>query len=163
MSSERVRLAHSIIDTNLYMALATADRDGRPWASPVWYAHSSYSEFLWVSKPEVRHSRNLAARAQLAIVIFDSSVPIGGAQAVYIGGTARELSGAECERAIEIYSRRSEAHGAGKWTTTDVIARAPLRLYRAAAIDAFVLEADDRRLPVPLAPNAQPGTTEPGS
>ena len=32
---ERAALARGIADTNLYMTLATADRDGRPWASPV--------------------------------------------------------------------------------------------------------------------------------
>ena len=32
------------------MTLATADADGVPWASPVWYAPDGYSELLWVSQ-----------------------------------------------------------------------------------------------------------------
>ena len=32
----------AIVDATLYMVLATADRDGRPWASPVYFAPSSY-------------------------------------------------------------------------------------------------------------------------
>jgi nitroimidazol reductase NimA-like FMN-containing flavoprotein (pyridoxamine 5'-phosphate oxidase superfamily) len=148
---EHVQLARSIIEANLYMTLATADGEGLPWASPVWYAHSAYSEFLWVSNPEARHSRNITTRAQVAIVIFDSSVPVGEAQAVYVDAVARELSDSERQRAIEIFSGRSEAQGAGEWTTADVIAPAPLRLYRAAAVEAFVLQGDDRRLPIPLA------------
>ncbi len=46
------------------MTLGTADEGGTPWVSPVWYAPDGYTEFLWVSDPEARHSRNLAARAE---------------------------------------------------------------------------------------------------
>jgi nitroimidazol reductase NimA-like FMN-containing flavoprotein (pyridoxamine 5'-phosphate oxidase superfamily) len=55
-------VARDIIDSNAYMTLATADENGRPWASPVWYAAEGYAHFYWVSSPEARHSRNLAAR-----------------------------------------------------------------------------------------------------
>jgi hypothetical protein len=66
------------------------------------------TDFLWVSRPDARHSRNLAGRPELAIVIFDSTVPVGGAEAVYLEALAEELSGAERERAIAAFSRRSE-------------------------------------------------------
>jgi len=32
----------AIVDANQYMTLATADEDGLPWASPVWYAAADY-------------------------------------------------------------------------------------------------------------------------
>jgi nitroimidazol reductase NimA-like FMN-containing flavoprotein (pyridoxamine 5'-phosphate oxidase superfamily) len=142
-------VAREIIDANRYLTLATADGDGNPWAAPVWYAHEGYTDFLWVSRPEARHSRNLASRPRLAIVIFDSTVPVGGAQAVYVEALAEELSGAERERGIAIYSRRSQAHGAGEWRGADVVAPAPHRLYRARASEHFV-QANDRRTLVQL-------------
>jgi nitroimidazol reductase NimA-like FMN-containing flavoprotein (pyridoxamine 5'-phosphate oxidase superfamily) len=153
-------LAREIIDANRYMTLATADGDGRPWAAPVWYAHQGYTDFLWVSRPETRHSRNLASRPELAIVIFDSTVPVGGAQAVYVEAVAEELDGAERDRGIATYSRRSQAHGAGQWRRADVIAPAPHRLYRAKASQHFVLASNDRRIPVQLGrgPEPQPDT-----
>jgi nitroimidazol reductase NimA-like FMN-containing flavoprotein (pyridoxamine 5'-phosphate oxidase superfamily) len=137
-------LARGIIDANRYVTLATADGDGRPWATPVWYAHEGYSDFLWVSRPDARHSRNLAGRPELAIVIFDSTVPVGGAEAVYLEALAEELSGAERERAIAALSHRSEADGGGQWRTADVIAPAPHRLYRARASAHFVLGVNDQ-------------------
>jgi nitroimidazol reductase NimA-like FMN-containing flavoprotein (pyridoxamine 5'-phosphate oxidase superfamily) len=70
-------LARSIIDSNRYMTLGTADDGGVPWVSLVWYATEDYREFFWVSSPEARHSRNLEARPELAIVIFDSHQPGG--------------------------------------------------------------------------------------
>ena len=101
-----------IIDSNRYMTLATADDGGRPWASPVWFAHDAYKEFFWVSRPDANHSRNLVIRPELAMVIFDSTVPPGNGQAVYVAANAAELSRHECDRAIAIYSRRSVAHRA---------------------------------------------------
>jgi pyridoxine/pyridoxamine 5'-phosphate oxidase len=140
--------ARRLIDGAMYMTLATADGDGRPWASPVWFAPAGYSEFLWVSDPEARHSRNLATRPQVAIVIFDSTVRIGAAEAVYVEAVAERLSGIELERAVAIFSARSTAVGAREWTLADVSSPARLRLYRAAASAQFVLGPDDRRVPV---------------
>src|SRR6266542_4675316 len=57
------------------MALGTADGSGTPWVSPVWYAPLSYREYVWVSRPGTRHSRNLAERPQIAI--YDSHRPGG--------------------------------------------------------------------------------------
>ena len=143
-------MARRIVDTNWYMTLATADEDGTPWASPVWFAPESYTAFLWVSKPEARHSRNLAARPRLGIVMFDSTVPFGGAEALYAEAAAEQLAGPEAERAIAIFSRRSEAFGAGEWAQEQITAPAELRLYRAVASAQYVLDRTDRRVPVSL-------------
>jgi Pyridoxamine 5'-phosphate oxidase len=140
--------ARRLIDAAMYMTLATADDEGRPWASPVWFAPVDYSEFLWVSKPDARHSLNIAARPEVAIVIFDSTVRIGAAEAVYLEAVAEELFGSELEIAIEVFSAGSTAAGAREWTTADVIAPASLRLYRATASACFVLGPNDRRVPV---------------
>lgn len=101
-------VARQVIDASRYLVLATADQHGVPWASPVWYAHASYREFFWVSHPQARHSRNIETQRQVSIVIFDSSVRPGAAQAVYISGTAELTTGSELRRSIEIYSRRSQ-------------------------------------------------------
>ena len=148
-------VAREIVDSNLYMTLATADGDGNPWPSPVWYAHADYTEFLWVSRPDARHSTNLAARPQVGIVIFDSTAGVGAAQAVYLEAVAEELTGTDRDQVIALYSLRSEAHGARPWTGTDVTAPAPLRLYRATASSVFVLGENDRRVPVSVAGSAR--------
>lgn len=54
-------IARSIIDSNRYMTLGTADESGLPWMSPAWYAVAEYRESFWVSSPEARHSRNVDA------------------------------------------------------------------------------------------------------
>jgi nitroimidazol reductase NimA-like FMN-containing flavoprotein (pyridoxamine 5'-phosphate oxidase superfamily) len=98
MAAELADVARSVIDANSYMALGTADGAGNPWVSPVWFASEDYRNFHWVSSPDAKHSRNLAAHPEVAIAIFDSSVPVGSAQAVYMKGVAKELTGAELEQ-----------------------------------------------------------------
>jgi len=145
--AELETVARSIIDSNRYMTLATADEHGSPWASPVWYAPVGYREFLWVSSPEARHSRNLALRAELAIVIFDSH-QAGGWNALYMSAVAEQLS--DVDEVIQIYSRHGEAQGLRAWTRDDVVHPARHRLYRATASEQFVLDPHDQRLPVRL-------------
>ena len=135
--------AEEIIDAGRYMVLATADENGVPWASPVWYAPDGYTRFLWVSREDTRHSRNLAVRPQLSIVIFDSSAPIGTGEGVYMDAVAEQL--AEPMREIEIFSRRSVEQGGGAWTVADISQPAEIRLYRATASEQWIGRRDRRQ------------------
>jgi pyridoxine/pyridoxamine 5'-phosphate oxidase len=144
-------VARAIIDSNRYMTCATADANGLPWASPVWYAAADCREFFWVSSPEARHSRNIAARPQLGIVIFDSTVAPNSGQAVYMAAVAVELAGADLDHGLAIFNRRSLEQGLRAWTLDDVRAPARHRLYCATASEHFVLSPRDERVPVALA------------
>ena len=105
MTDDNAAIARAIIDANSYMVLGTADASGSPWVSPVWFATEAYREFFWVSSPEARHSRNLAVRPQLSIVIFDSTVIPGEGAAVYMSATAEELTGDAIEAGLEVYAQ----------------------------------------------------------
>ena len=135
-------IARTIVDANRFMTLATADADGVPWASPVWYAPAEYREFFWVSKPGARHSQNLSVRPELSIVIFDSHL-VGGWNALYLSAVAERLD--DVERGIEIFSRRSEEQGFPPWTRDQVLPPARHRLYRATVTERFVLDTHDER------------------
>jgi nitroimidazol reductase NimA-like FMN-containing flavoprotein (pyridoxamine 5'-phosphate oxidase superfamily) len=149
--AEREAMARAIVDDNSYLTLGTADADGLPWASPVWYAPASYREFFWVSKPGARHSQNIAVRPEVGIVIFDSTVPISTGKAVYMAARAEEVTGAdEIERGVSVFSRRSLKQGGRAWTPDDVGSTARPRLYRAVALEQFVLSPEDERLPLRL-------------
>ena len=144
-------VARDIIDSNLYMVLGTAGEDGRPWVTPVYFAPHGYAEFYWISSPEAMHSRNLAARPEVSIVVFNSQVPISTGQGVYMEGTAEELHEDALERAIVVYSDRAKSHGGREFTAADVQPPAPYRLYRVIASGHWVLDPDaspDQRTPV---------------
>jgi uncharacterized protein YhbP (UPF0306 family) len=142
-------IARRIIEANNYLTLATADRDGRPWASPVCYTPDSGSDFYWVSRPDSRHSRNLAERREVGIVIFDSQVPLFGAEAVYLTAYAEQVAAPDLARCAEIYSSRFpevSSFGAARLQAPEAF-----RLYRAHLLEASVLINDgspDVRIPV---------------
>jgi nitroimidazol reductase NimA-like FMN-containing flavoprotein (pyridoxamine 5'-phosphate oxidase superfamily) len=148
MGEAQAETARRLIDEGRYMTLATADGEGRPWASPVWYAHDGYRDFVWVSKPDARHSANLADRQEAAIVIFDSHRVPGETEAVYVEAKAAEVADGDLDAGIEIFSRRSEAQGLAAWTRDDVTGGAAHRLYRAVASAQYLLGENDRRVPV---------------
>jgi hypothetical protein len=142
-----------IIEASRYLVLATADTTGRPWSSPVYFAPIGFTEFFWVSSPDATHSRNIAVRPEVGIVIFDSQAAIGAGQGVYMSAAAKLLEDDETARGIEAFSRRSLAHGGGEWTSEDVRPGAGLRLYQATADSHWILAKDgrpDHRIPVPL-------------
>ena len=141
-------IATGVVARNRFMTLATSDEAGRPWATPVWFATESEDELYWVSDPGARHSRNLAVRPELAIVIFDPTVEPGSAAAVYLSCTGGEVPEEELERGIEVFGRVSLAQGLKPWTRDDVVEPARHRLYRAAVVERFVLGPGDKRLPV---------------
>lgn len=145
--------ARDIIEACRYLVLATADTAGRPWSSPVYFAHIGFTEFFWVSSPDVTHSRNIEVRPEVGIVVFDSSAPIRTGQGVYMSAVAKLLEGDEIAQGIKAFSRRSVAHGGEVWTSEDVRPSAGLRLYRATADSHWILARDgqpDHRIPVPL-------------
>ena len=150
-SESPVDAVHRMIEANSYLTLATADATGRPWATPVWFAHAPDDDgdaFVWVSKPGARHSQNIVARPEVAIVVFDSTVPVGGASAVYVEAVAAEVAAGDRAAALAAYNEKSVAHGIRRWRESDVTGFAPHRLYRARASALFVLDDRDERVPI---------------
>ena len=140
-------VARSIVDANRFMALGTADASGTPWVSPLWYVPLSYREYVWVSRPGTKHSRNLAGRPEVAITIYGSHRP-GGWSAFYMAAVALELD--DVDDALEAFNRRSQAQGLRAWSRAEVVPPGEFRLYRATAGEQFVLDDHESRLPVHL-------------
>ncbi|MGW1208781.1 pyridoxamine 5'-phosphate oxidase family protein [Streptomyces sp. NPDC002499] len=152
-TSSPAETARGIIEANRYMVLATADQDGRPWSTPVYFAHADCREFVWVSSPQATHSRNIAVRPEVSIAVFDSSSPIGTGQGVYMSAVAARVEESEIERTIDVFSRRSVGHGGLVWTPADVQDDSGLVLYRAVADAHWILAKDgtpDHRIPADL-------------
>lgn len=143
-------VARRIIDANSYATLATADAEGRPWVTPVWFAQRDLREYLWVSRTERRHSQNIAERAELALVVFDSTAVAGAANAVYVEAVAAPVSDSELGDLLAVFNARAEASGLRAWPVSKVSGSAPFRLYRAVASQVWVLDEHEHRIPVVL-------------
>lgn len=125
--------ARHVMDTNRYLTLGTTEPDHQPRLSPVYFTHVDYRDFYWLSSPAARHSLNVAARPAIAIVIFDSSAPIGQGQAVYLSAHASPIPDDELpQRCAELVARVEPA--AQRYFTPEALSGdTPLRLYRARA------------------------------
>jgi nitroimidazol reductase NimA-like FMN-containing flavoprotein (pyridoxamine 5'-phosphate oxidase superfamily) len=133
-------IVRKVVDDNVYMVLGTADRVGRPWVSPVFYAADAYRDFYWISSPEVVHSRNLATRPEVSIVVFDSQAAVGtgGARAVYMAAAATEVAAGDVDRALAVYPGAAE-RGGRELDAMDVRPPAPYRLYCGSVTDYSVV------------------------
>ena len=139
MSDELANHVRRVIDQNRYMTLGTTDEVGDPWVSPVWFATEDHIDFHWVSSPDAKHSRNLAVHPKVAIAIFDSSVPVGGGEAVFMKGVGSELSGVELERGLDIFDRQSQQQIGSNWTMEEVQGSSLFRLFSATISEYWVL------------------------
>jgi hypothetical protein len=140
-------IARTIIDSNMYMTLGTANESGEPWVSPVYFACADYREFYWISSPEAMHSRNIGMRPQISIVVFNSQAPVGQGQAVYMSAIAKELTGMEFGRGLAIYNKRFSdpaEHGVRIIESKDLQGSALYRLYRATASEHWLLDPTHR-------------------
>ncbi|MFW6693627.1 pyridoxamine 5'-phosphate oxidase family protein [Streptomyces sp. MAR4 CNX-425] len=126
-------LARTVLDTNRYLTLGTTEPDGRPRVSPVYFTHVGYSTFYWVSSPHSRHSANVAARPEVAFVVYDSTAAIGAGRAVYVGATAEQVPEEQLAAACdEAFGGEIDA-AAHRFRPEEVSGAAEFRLYRARA------------------------------
>lgn len=132
-----------------YLTLATASAEGIPWSTPVWFAPDG-DGLLWASKPTRRHSLNIAARPEVAFVVYDSTVASDEARAVYGEGVAGLVPDADVTRAVAVFSAHAVGQGLRSWDVAAVSGEASLRLYRVRLTALWVLDARENRDPVPL-------------
>lgn len=138
-----------------YLVLGTVDPTGNPWVTPVFYAADGEHRVLWVSSPDSRHSRNIAARPTVAVTVFDTHAPIGQAEALYLEATGSMVDDHDCPAAVELLNARLPT--GRQLGTHDLAPEGPLRVYQANVTRHYVLirggdsrfdNVTDTRLPV---------------
>ena len=125
-------MARRVIDHNRYLVLGTVEPDGRPRLSPVFFTPARYRDFYWVSSPEAQHSRNVRARPEVQIVVFDSTRLPGDGEAVYLAASAREVSADELPDVVD-EAFDPATRGARAFRVDELSGDGDLRLYVATA------------------------------
>jgi hypothetical protein len=138
--------ALALLEANRYLTLGTVDRDGQPWTTPVYFASAGLRQYYWISESGARHSRNLAERARVSLVVFDSTVAPYHGRALYAVATARELSGDDLDAGLAVYPG-PDSRGASPVTRDAVCGSSSYRLYRATAADLWILCPREPRRP----------------
>ena len=99
--------AKEILSKILYVTIATVDGAGHPWNSPVYAAYDEDFNFYWASAIDSAHSRNIRDNPSVFLVIYDSTVPEGTGEGVYVKAKAYELASEhETEAALRYYYGR---------------------------------------------------------
>jgi nitroimidazol reductase NimA-like FMN-containing flavoprotein (pyridoxamine 5'-phosphate oxidase superfamily) len=97
--ADLAELARTTLGRNRFMVLGTVDPTGRARVSPVWFSLVDHRVAYWLSSPEAHHSRNVAERPEVSLVVFDSSADPHTGQAVYLEATAGRVPEDELESA----------------------------------------------------------------
>jgi hypothetical protein len=108
--------------------LSTIDEDGLTRTSPVYFTPHGYADLYWVSDRGTHHSASLHRDPRLSGVVFDSSRPPGETKAVYVTGTAREVSDDELEQHLPV-AFDPERRGGRRFEAEEVAGHADLRLW----------------------------------
>jgi nitroimidazol reductase NimA-like FMN-containing flavoprotein (pyridoxamine 5'-phosphate oxidase superfamily) len=144
------QMAKHIMESVIYMNIATITPKGFPWNTPVYCAYDTDHNFYWASSTETQHSKNIASNQNVFVTIYDSTTPEGKGRAVYMSGTSVELTNSEeIELAVQIcYDRKSKP----RKPITDFQTPALRRMYKFTTkqiyinVDYFSLPTDKRVL-----------------
>ena len=132
------------------MVLATADGAGAPWATPVWFATEDGRKPLLglvtrdatLAKPCRAASRSESRSSTRR----KRRVPAKACTSLRV---AAQVAPDELDAGIAIFTAAGLAVGLSAWSVDDVQAPAKHRLYRATAVERFVLDDHDERVAVP--------------
>lgn len=89
---EKVR---NILSTVRYASVATITPEGKPWNTPVAHEIDEKNNIYWFSDKQNQHSKNVRNQSVAFIVIYDSTVPDGEGEGVYIEADVEELNNAD--------------------------------------------------------------------
>jgi hypothetical protein len=101
--------------------------------SPVWYTPLSCREYVRVSRPQTRQSRNVAPHDRRS----RSTTRTGRADGSPCTWRPSPRSLEDVDVALEAFNRRSEAQGLRAWSRAEVVPRGDFLLYCATAGEQF--------------------------
>ena len=94
--------ARAILNENLVGAIATINKDGSPWVSPV-HIFSDEEAVYWFSNEDKQHSLNIETEPRVSLTLFSPDAS-RGPKGVYINGIVTKLdvdSTTEAKKLIE--------------------------------------------------------------
>lgn len=128
----------SLLKANQHLVLSTADKDGKPWVTPVSYSFDEENSLYWVSSKDALHSSNIRDRKEVAIVIYMTE-PV--TDAVYIDAEAQELTDeTEITSAMKVIDNPMQPDKFRVKSPADASGEAAWRIYKAVPIAMYVRE-----------------------
>lgn len=131
--------AKDIISKILYITIATANKKGDPWNTPVYSAFDEDYNFYWASDQNGQHSKNIKDNPSVFIVIYDSTVPEGTGEGVYIKAKASVLTErSEIEKALKYLDGRVNKKKDPDKRPLEFLGDKPRRVYKAIPEEVWI-------------------------
>jgi general stress protein 26 len=128
--------AKEIIEKIQYVTISSITEEGMPWNSPVFTAYDENFNFYWGTHVDSQKAKNIRSNGNVFLVIYDSTVPSGTGEGVYIKATAQQLSdSAEIKVVFELLKDR---HATSFWDFAAVSEAGPIRLFKAVPQQAWM-------------------------
>jgi uncharacterized protein YhbP (UPF0306 family) len=122
-------VAQRLLEASQLCAVATVSSDGRAYVNTAYFAWSPEFELVWLSHPQARHSRNIAANGTVAIAVYDSTQSWGNPdRGIQLFGSAREVEGRAAAAAQAVYAARFDGYEPGSFATYRMYRFRPRRL-----------------------------------
>jgi nitroimidazol reductase NimA-like FMN-containing flavoprotein (pyridoxamine 5'-phosphate oxidase superfamily) len=134
--SQSNQRAKEIIEQVVYITIATTSADGQAWNTPVFSAYDDSYNFYWGSHVDSQHSKNIAKNSKVFLVIYDSTIPAGEGEGVYVKAIASELTDPdEITKAHQLLqSRRPVPY----WTLDQMQPDSPVRVFKAVPVKTWM-------------------------
>lgn len=136
MSDYHDKRAVEILRKIRYATIATANKDGKPWNSPVAHEYDNQLNVYWFSDKQNQHSQNVRENEDVFIVIYDSTVPEGDGEGVYIEAKAVELN--DPEEILSVSKKGEDYEG----KPNDFLGDAIRRVYKAVPQRVWMNDAE---------------------
>lgn len=147
MSSAVVDSVKSIIKNNIYLTLATGDKE--PWAAPLYYCIDDNLNFYFISQIDSLHIKHIMQNPVVAFAIFDSTAKEGTGIGIQATGSVVFLeTEEEIKEALKFYHTIFIS-----CTPKDFIGDKPYRLFKLTPKKIFTQDPNseiDKRIEVPL-------------
>ena len=141
MNKNLSKRAKEIISKIEYVTIASVTEDGLPWNSAVFSAFDSNYNFYWGTHKDSQKAKNIRANKNVFLVIYDSTVPSGTGEGVYMQAVAYELNNmTEIKEAYKLLKTR---HTAPFWEFK-AIKNGPIRLYKASPIKSWMNDGGEK-------------------
>ena len=111
--TDKLDTVRSFLESQSTAVLATADAEGAPHCTPIFYLPARTPnpddfDLFWVSSAGSQHSRNIAARKQISASVFQATFEWRQIAGVQMRGVVSEASHGVCEAVLERYKERFE-------------------------------------------------------
>ncbi|HSD98885.1 MAG TPA: pyridoxamine 5'-phosphate oxidase family protein [Patescibacteria group bacterium] len=99
------QLITEYLESARLMQVATA-KDNQPWVCTVYFAYDDKLNLYWLSKPERRHSQEIAINEKVAGTIVLPHTPGDEVRGIQFQGIAKKLEKQDGEHGLKTYATR---------------------------------------------------------